>query len=160
MRNILVMLLLLGLFACGQESNTTEVNSPEDIKASGAVSNSELTSNPATANEPLNPDEAAQIQFEEESVDLGIVKEGEKGEHIYKFTNVGKQPLIIQNAKGSCGCTVPEFPREPIPVGGSGQIRVTFDSKGRKGNQEKIVTVTANTIPAETKVRFTAQVVE
>jgi len=55
--------------------------------------------------------------------------EGEKVVHVYKFKNSGKEPLVISNAKGSCGCTVPEWPREPIPVGGSGEIRVQFDSK-------------------------------
>ncbi|MEM9545277.1 MAG: DUF1573 domain-containing protein, partial [Bacteroidota bacterium] len=90
----------------------------------------------------------------EDTYDFGEVPEGEKVVHTYKFKNTGKEPLVISNAKGSCGCTVPEWPREPIPVGGSGEIRVQFDSKGKGkvggGSQSKKVTITANTDPANT----------
>jgi len=78
------------------------------------------------------------------------VDQGEKVNHVYKFKNTGNEPLIISNAKGSCGCTVPSWPKEPIPVGGTGEIAVQFDSKGKKGNQSKRVTLTANTDPAQT----------
>ena len=90
------------------------------------------------------------INFEETEFDYGTVDQGEKVNHIYKFKNTGSEPLIISNAKGSCGCTVPSWPKEPIPVGGTGEIAVQFDSKGKKGNQSKRVTLTANTDPAQT----------
>jgi Protein of unknown function (DUF1573) len=90
------------------------------------------------------------MQFEELEFDFGTVKAGEKVGHKYKFKNTGKEPLIISNAKGSCGCTVPSWPKEPIPVGGTGEIEVQFDSKGKKDAQSKRVTITANTDPAQT----------
>ena len=110
------------------------------------------TTNPATPPVPAGP--LTSIAFEEDTYDFGEVMEGEKVVHVYKFKNTGNEPLVISNAKGSCGCTVPDWPREPIPVGGSGEIRVQFDSKGKGkvggGPQAKKVTITANTDPANT----------
>jgi len=98
------------------------------------------------------------ISFDETEFDYGIVDQGEKVQHTYKFTNTGKEPLIISNAKGSCGCTVPSWPKEPIPVGGTGEIDVVFDSKGKKGKQSKRVTITANTDPVQTFLTIKGEV--
>ena len=105
-----------------------------------------------TAAVPTGP--TTTIEFPETTFDFGTVKEGEKVTHNYKFKNTGKEPLIISNAKGSCGCTVPEWPREPIAPGKTGEIKVIFDSAG-KGSaegaaQSKKVTLTANTDPVNT----------
>lgn len=97
---------------------------------------------------------ATTIKFEETTFDFGEITDGEKVTHIYKFTNTGEHPYIISNAKGSCGCTVPEWPRTPIAPGETGEIKVTFNSrnKGREGgvNQSKRVTLTGNTDPSNT----------
>ncbi len=98
------------------------------------------------------------ISFSETEFDYGIVDQGEKVQHTYKFTNTGNEPLIISNAKGSCGCTVPSWPKEPIPVGGTGEIDVVFDSKGKKGKQSKRVTITANTDPVQTFLTIKGEV--
>ena len=70
--------------------------------------------------------------------------------HMFEFTNSGDEPLIIDNCKGSCGCTVPKCPKEPIQPGEKGQIEVKFNSKGKKNQQTKKVTINANTDPAQT----------
>jgi len=137
-------------------------NSAAQDSARESLATTQSTTTPA-ATPPANPQQAApavptgpltEITFEEDTYDFGEVMEGEKVVHVYKFKNTGKEPLVISNAKGSCGCTVPEWPREPIPVGGSGEIRVQFDSKGKGkvggGSQAKKVTITANTDPANT----------
>ena len=98
------------------------------------------------------------IKFEETEFDFGTVEQGEKVNHVYKFSNTGNEPLIISNAKGSCGCTVPSWPKEPIPVGGSGEIQVQFDSKGKKNMQSKKVTITANTDPGQTFLTIKGEV--
>ena len=69
----------------------------------------------------------------------------------YKFKNTGNADLVISDAKGSCGCTVPEYPKAPIKPGEEGNIKVTFDSSGKGGRQNKSVTVITNAIP-NTKV--------
>ena len=89
------------------------------------------------------------ISFDETEYHFGKVKAGDIVQHIYRFTNSGDEPLVLSNAKGSCGCTVPSWPKDPIPPGGSGAIVVQFDSKGKAGPQTKQVTITANTVPVQ-----------
>lgn len=98
------------------------------------------------------------MKFEEETFDFGTIKEGEKFVHEYKFRNEGKEDLKIQDAQGSCGCTWADFPKEPIPPGGSGIIKVTFDSNFKFGPQTKTVTITANTNPPRSFINITGNV--
>ncbi len=98
------------------------------------------------------------IQFTETKYDFGVVEEGTKVKHVFEFKNVGTEPLVIQDAKASCGCTVPTYSNEPVPPGKTGKIEVVFDSKGRPGKTSKYVTVTANTEPVKTKIYLTGEV--
>ena len=86
------------------------------------------------------------VVFPESQFAFGKINEGDKVEHIFKFKNTGDKDLIIANAWGSCGCTVPEYPKEPLKAGAEGEIKVTFNSTGKKGEQHKSVTVQMNTI--------------
>jgi hypothetical protein len=90
------------------------------------------------------------ISFDQPVHDFGTIKHGEKVSHNFKITNTGSNPLTITNAKGSCGCTVPEYPTDPIAPGETRDIKVTFNSEGKHGEQTKNVTLTANTQPSET----------
>jgi hypothetical protein len=98
----------------------------------------------ATAQEqqPSNPN-APQIEFESEVVDYGSIEKGANGEREFEFTNNGKEPLIITNCKGSCGCTVPSWPREPIAPGETAVIKVKYDTQ-RVGPINKSITVNSN----------------
>ena len=98
--------------------------------------------------------------FGETIHDFGTITEGEVVNHVFAFTNEGDTPLIIESAKASCGCTVPRWPKEPIPVGGTGEIEVSFNSKGKPGTQNKTVTITANTYPKITKLNIKSVVVK
>lgn len=98
------------------------------------------------------------IAFEKVDHDFGTIREGEVVEYTYSFKNTGEAPLIIQSAQGSCGCTVPDWSKQPIPVGGTGFVKAKFDSKGFSNIQNKTVTVTANTWPKQTVLRFKALV--
>lgn len=90
--------------------------------------------------------------------DFGTIQQGDSPEFSFTFKNTGNEPMIISNAKGSCGCTVPQWPKEPIAPGATGEINVKFSSKGKKGSQNKTVTLTANTTPPNTKLRVTGQI--
>ncbi|MBA4144293.1 MAG: DUF1573 domain-containing protein [Azospira oryzae] len=115
------------------------------------------TTAPAPAEEkPEGPLPVA--QFEKIEHDFGTIKEGGKVSYTYKLTNTGEAPLIIQNAQPSCGCTVPEWSREPIPVGGTGFVKAEFDTNGKQGINNKTITVTANTWPKTTTLRFKAMI--
>ena len=84
------------------------------------------------------------FKFEVEEYNFGTIKQGESVTYEYVFTNVGKEPLIITNAVGSCGCTVPIWPKEPLKKGEKGTIKVTFNSAGKSGLIDKTVSITSN----------------
>lgn len=85
------------------------------------------------------------MDFEEKTHDFGTINEGDVVEHTFTFTNNGKAPLVITSARGSCGCTVPTWTKEPIKPGDSGEMLVKFNSKGKPNTQNKTVTIKANT---------------
>lgn len=150
---------LLTLWSCS--SNPAEeqtVASAQEVQKMDGISNSSLINNPVSADEVIAPEDAAKIEFEEEVFDFGDIAEGEVVEHIFTFKNTGNNPLIISKATGSCGCTVPEWPREPIAPGQTGELKVKFNSKGKNGEQDKKVTIQANTIPNQTFIRIVGSV--
>ncbi|MFM1744878.1 MAG: hypothetical protein RLZZ630_815 [Bacteroidota bacterium] len=97
---------------------------------------------PSTA--PADNKNAAEMVFKAEEYNYGTIKQGESVTHEFTFVNNGKDDLIITNAQGSCGCTVPQYPKEPVKTGESGTIKVTFNSAGKMGLQDKTVTITSN----------------
>jgi hypothetical protein len=84
------------------------------------------------------------MSFAESEFDFGTIEGGTAVEHVFKFTNTGKAPLVIVDAKGSCGCTVPSYSKEPVAPGAEGELLVKFNGSG-KNQVSKTVTVTANT---------------
>ncbi len=87
---------------------------------------------------------APEMKFDIETYDFGTIKQGDKVTHDFEFVNSGKEPLIITEAHGSCGCTVPQWPKEPVAKGSKGTIHVEFNSTGKMGMQDKTVTITSN----------------
>ncbi len=85
-----------------------------------------------------------QIQFEEMKYDFGSVKQGDVVEHVFKFKNAGTAPLVISNIGTTCGCTVPDWTKEPIMPGKSGTVTAKFNSTGKMGMQNKVLTVESN----------------
>ena len=111
------------------------------------------------ASETTSGDVAA-FKFEKESFDFGQITNGEKVSYDFKFTNIGESPLIITSATATCGCTVPDYPKEPVAPGAEGVIKVVFDSTGKLGMQNKVITITANTVPEITQLNILGNVVE
>lgn len=118
----------------------------------------EVVQNPQTA-AALDVTTLPIIKFEEEVYDFGKISQGEKVKHAFKFRNIGKSDLIITSARGSCGCTVPDWPKNPIPAGEEGVVNVEFDSEGKSGVQHKQVTVVANTQPNTTVFAVKGEVI-
>ncbi|MFM7233794.1 MAG: DUF1573 domain-containing protein [Flavobacteriales bacterium] len=98
------------------------------------------------------------MTIDKEEHDFGTIKQGDQVECSFKITNSGTEPLIVEEAHGSCGCTVPDYPKDPIPVGESRDMKVKFNSTGKKGKQAKTVTITANTEPIQKIVTIRAEV--
>ena len=153
--SLVFALATMSLVSCKNDGavNTAEA-AVEDVRSvpSAATTNQTATTPPAATAPAVPAGPLTTLEFTESTYDFGEVMEGDKVNHKYTFTNTGSEPLIISNAKGSCGCTVPNWPRNPIAPGETGEIDVTFDSKGKGkvgGNlQSKRVTITANTDPA------------
>lgn len=99
-----------------------------------------------------------EINFEVTNFDFGTIKEGSKVTHSFKFTNTGKSDLIIGDARGNCGCTVPKYPTQPIEPGATGVIDVEFNSAGKHGKQSKTVTLVTNCIPSTRVLTITGEV--
>lgn len=100
------------------------------------------------------------IKFEKELIDFGRLTDGERVTCSFKFVNSGKSDLIISSVSGNCGCTVADYPKEPIAPGEEGQITVTYDSSNSSGMRiSKEVSVLANTSPSTTKLRIVAEVI-
>ena len=98
------------------------------------------------------------MMFTQPAFNFGQIKEGDVVKHAYHFKNTGANPLLIYKAVASCGCTVPSFPRQPIPPGGEGDVLVQFDSHHKSGPQHKSVTVSSNAVPETIAVSFDAEV--
>src|SRR3954469_24293138 len=97
--------------------------------AAVAATATPMTATPATEEKPEGP--LPVMEFEQVDHDFGTIVEGQKVTYIYKIKNTGQAPLIIQSAQPSCGCTVPKWSQEPIPVGGAGNVTAEFDSNGK-----------------------------
>jgi hypothetical protein len=147
---VLMPVLAFLLWSCGGKENASEG------KKEGVI-------NPATVEYPVSASGSGKgmvpvFEFTDTIHDFGKIVDGEKVSYAFRFKNSGNGDLIIRAANGSCGCTVPEYPKEPIAPGGGGVITVTFDSKGRAGMQSKTVSLIANTIPNTTTLSITAEV--
>jgi hypothetical protein len=101
---------------------------------------------------PANPN-APEITFDSEVVDYGTIEHNADGNRQFKFKNTGKEPLIIANCQGSCGCTVPTWPKEPIKPGATATIDVKY-ATDRVGSFEKTITVTSNAKSASKTLRI------
>ena len=131
-----------------------------------ATAPSASIANPITPNvQPITPPVAPKLsdtraktnaKFAEVSHNFGTIQQDSKNTKIFTFTNTGSEPLIIEDAKGSCGCTVPKFPKEPIKPGATGEIEVVYSPGKQQGSQNKTVTITANTDPVSTTLNILA----
>mgnify|MGYP001552391442 FL=1 len=147
----------LTFFSCANEGGKSDENASEETATEQTIDDATAEAQPvADADTPAGP--TTSVEFEESEWDFGKITDGDKVQHNFTFTNTGDEPLTIKNAKGSCGCTVPEWPREPIAPGETGEIKVEFNSKKKPGKQTKRVTITANTEPPQTYLTIKADV--
>lgn len=146
MKKLLIPVLALGLFACGADKDSQKVDSS-------------LVNVSATASGSSDKSKLPVIKFKETTFDYGKIIQGEKVVHSFEFTNEGKSNLVIASAKGSCGCTVAEPPKDPIPPGGSGKIEVVFDSNGKSGMVSKSISVLTNCEPSNALLTISGEVI-
>ena len=98
------------------------------------------------------------VVFLEDSFDFGDIQQGDKVEHTFEFENAGDEALILSNVMTTCGCTASDWPREPIAPGEMASLKVTFNSAGKMGMQNKIITIVSNAINGRERIRITTNV--
>jgi hypothetical protein len=103
--------------------------------------------------------QSGEFKFEELSYDFGVVEEGVQAAHEFEFTNTGTTPIVISNVRASCGCTTPNWPKDPIPPGGKATIKASYNSTGRIGTFNKSITITSNSTEPQ-KVLYIKGIVE
>ena len=146
--HLLLAIALMLNFGCDKKAEK-EAEAPSEVQDQAKADTS------AAKPETLS---ATSISFDETEHDFGKINEGQIAEHTFKFKNSGTSPLVVRNATASCGCTIPEWTKEPIQPGGEGKILVKYNSSGKEGAITKTVSVFANTSPEETLLTITANV--
>lgn len=164
---IALSIIGFGLVSCKKEENkelqNSETIAPDSLSTSApadslsavapAAAVTGETAVPAASNQPLTT-----VALSQSSFDFGNIKKGDKVNHIYEITNTGKNPLVISEVKPGCGCTAPEFTKEPILPGQKGKITLSFDSSSFDGAVQKSADVFANVEKAPIKLTFNANI--
>jgi len=151
-------MILALLFSCNTEGSSSNTDKNDVYEKKGKIA--DMIRMPVSAVDPVDTVNVAKFDFEETTWNFGTIQEGKFVEHSYKFTNSGTIPLIIKDATATCGCTVPKWPKEPVPPGGTGEINVKFNTMKKTENQSKPVTITANTYPSKTVIRIEGYVIK
>ena len=157
----LLAVLLIGFLASCQSGNKdvrSEARESVENNAVQPTNNTTANTQQTQQTPPVPTGPTTVMAFSETEFEFGTVQDGEKVSHTYKFKNTGNEPLILSDAKGSCGCTVPKWPREPIAPGAEAEIVVEFNSKNKKGKRNQKVTITANTNPPQTFIYLKGEV--
>lgn len=153
---LLVIASSLFLVSCKNNEVKLNENPTETQKAVDGVA---VNNTDSVATKTANPNaKYATMDFSKKLHDFGTINQGDKVKTVFSFTNNGQADLIIVSASGSCGCTVPEYPKTPIKPGEKGDIKVEFNSSGKSGQQNKTVTIVANTVNGNEVLNITASI--
>lgn len=147
-----VLILACGV-ACSQPQQDEVASPPEGPNAS-------IIRHPLADTSRFDPESGAVLTVENATHDFGAVPAGVVVEHAYTITNTGRGPLLITDARSSCGCTVADYPQTPLAPAERARVTVRFDTANRSGRQSKTVKLYANTLPSESLLYLTGTIVE
>jgi hypothetical protein len=136
-KSIVVFLATILILGCKEEKQEVKKSNPMDI-----------VNNPLTADSATDLSSLGTLQFADTVFNFGKIKSGEIVTHTFVYKNTGNSPVLISDANTSCGCTVPEYKKEPIAVGEDGEIKIKFNSEGKHGMVSKSVYLKTNANPA------------
>jgi uncharacterized cupredoxin-like copper-binding protein len=161
-RNLLFAVAVAFAMGACDQAQTTAQETQTETAASAQQPQSVPVNNPNTASpqEMASAQTAPVMTFDVSEHDFGNITQGKKVAHTFTFKNTGSTPLVIESASAMCGCTVPEWPKEPIAPGESGKLSVEFDPTGKMGQQAKQVTIRANTQPEITQLLIRANIID
>ena len=140
------------MFSCNSETASTDAAAETTLVAPEATAETALPTNVVT--------EFTSMKVDRMEHDFGKIPDTAPVETSFVITNTGDKPLLVTNAQGSCGCTVPEYPKEPLAPGESRDMKVYFNPNGKEGVNNKTVTITANTEPATTIINIKSDVIK
>lgn len=143
------------MFSCNSDAPTEEPTTEEATTETTVVEPSAITESVV---EPAVATATTVLSVDRMEHDFGKIPDTAPVETSFVITNDGDEPLLITNAQGSCGCTVPEYPKDPIAPGESRDMKVSFNPTGKEGVNNKTVTITANTEPATTIIYIKSDV--
>ncbi len=157
---LFLCLLFLSLlnFSCKEEKKTPKKDPV--LEYIGGDYYQDLIRTPVKPDGTIDTANMAKIKFTQDLHNFGTLKQGEKREHSFEFTNNGSLDLIVIDVKSSCGCTVASYSEEPIAPGQTGQININYDSTDRIGVQEKKVIVRTNSFPNQTELTIIADIIK
>ncbi len=160
---IALSIIGFGLVSCKKENKETQsTETTQDSTAAGTTAATETATPPATTEAGVPAQVSNQpsttVALGESNFDFGNIKKGDKVEHVYEITNTGNNPLVISEVKPGCGCTAPDFTKEPILPGKKGKITLHFDSTNFDGNVQKYADVFANVDKSPIRLTFTANI--
>ncbi|NIF03846.1 DUF1573 domain-containing protein [Chryseobacterium sp. Tr-659] len=159
---IALSIIGFGLVSCKKENKETqsaETAAHDSASTTGPLLvDSSRTSVHHEAAAPVSNEPSTTVALSENNFDFGKIKKGDKVEHVYEVTNTGKNPLIISEVKPGCGCTAPDFTKEPIMPGKKGKVTLHFDSSSFDGNVQKYADVFANVEKSPIRLTFTANI--
>jgi len=144
-KKYLLVLSVFFLFSCNNRTSSNVDLNAASIDSINRENEKQKENASAKANAKTKTYPLTSVDFDKEVYDYGTIKQGVKVEYDFKFKNTGKNDLIISDAYSSCGCTIPEYPKEPIKPGESSKIKVLFNSAGRSNKQDKTINLIVNT---------------
>lgn len=153
---LLTSITLCLLFRCEPAPASAPSEAATELGPNAAIIRSPVDQ----GTDQIDSSKLARMVFAGVNYNFGEVRTGQEVAHRFPFTNEGAVPLLITQARSSCGCTVSEYPETPIAPGDSGEISVVFNTKNKSGGQRKAVTITANTYPASTTIYMVGTVTE
>ena len=153
--SILATIVLL-FWACRDQPVSGNDASRDKFEPTGDIS--DLVYNPVRPDGTIDSSFLPIISWEETTFDFGTISEGDVVKKDFHFTNTGTAPLLIHDARSTCGCTIPEWPDKPVAPNAQGTISVKFDSKNKEGVQNKQVTIFANTYPNKSTLTIKGKV--
>jgi hypothetical protein len=158
----IVAMLFVGFMSCEKKADEGEGTAANGTETTTTTNTDGTTTPPdgITDAEPKVALPLTTVEFMEDSHNFGEIPEGEKVTHVFKFRNTGTNPLQVENVKPSCGCTTPDWSKEPIPVGEEGFVTMEFNSAGKTGTQAKTLTVAFNNTDPKNKIlKFSGEVI-
>ncbi|WBV61915.1 DUF1573 domain-containing protein [Chryseobacterium camelliae] len=159
---IALSIIGFGLVSCKKENKETQgadaVATDSTATTTTSADSASVAPVSAETTAPVSNQPLTTIALSESNFDFGQIKKGDKVEHVYEVTNTGTNPLVISEVKPGCGCTAPDFTKEPIMPGKKGKITLHFDSTNFDGAVNKYADVFANVEKAPIKLTFTANI--